>query len=390
MAYPSIAAHKDKNKTLFKARELSCRLKEDIKPPEVSVIVDDILNDDDILKYNFNSIIELFYRSEKESEISSIRRKIERSKKLKDFLKRKFADNKISILRKIDYYALYREISKNNVKEEEQIEILKKQAFEILTNPIKSHDHSGRDFMLTILQSLAKHGILNSTDYKTLVEQVKDSFVLKKITYYFLKFLPALKIPIREKIDILNSFLDSSILNFSLSNYFALDVSNLNNMLDILDESNIELKKEAVEKVKNNMLEILDSLELEAWDLESLSDVFNKLKIDSEEKAKIDQKTARHMVKILNRSKINLYSLTLISGEFFKLKISNEEKEKIFKKMPGHLEEFLNSPNLNNTDAIALKNMARDLITLKIGSKTQDKLKIILEQAEKKEKELKK
>ncbi len=399
-AHSSIATNIKENKTLFRAQKLNCDLKESTKLSEISTTLDEILNNDSLLHYNFNSIIELIHRfkgKENNEEINFIREKLKNSKNFNSFLKRKLEDKRVGIIRKIDYYAVYREFNENSAAKEKNTKALKKQVLKILTTPIEPFDYNQRDFAETLLQSLAKHKILNLSDYKVLIKKVKNKNLFEIIIDYSLE----LKISEGERIELLNSLLNfsdissSSLLNITnaffklktdskkqkkitekivkhvekIFNSPVVDENSLNNTMKMLSKLKINSKRQEkiVEKIMENIERKLNETIIDTWSLKNITDAFFKIKVDSKKQKEITEKIVKHIERDLNHQ-INYstrisFDLKTITNILSKLKLNPKKQKEIVEKIEEHAENILSDPTIGTDNTIKINEIFYQLKT---------------------------
>ncbi|MCY4495457.1 MAG: hypothetical protein OXB92_16560, partial [Acidimicrobiaceae bacterium] len=117
-AFPSLIS--GGNSSLQRAKELDCLLKQKLSPEQKEKVLDEILASENLLGYNFHGIWELLQREEKEGNFTALvrlRKKLQQSEVLKHFLMRKLAASELGILRKIDYYAFYLDMTGEVIEE---------------------------------------------------------------------------------------------------------------------------------------------------------------------------------------------------------------------------------------------------------------------------------
>ena len=166
--YESILSSGDQ--LLNRAKRIDCLLKNETDPSKILQSVDTILKSEHLIGYMFNSIYELLQRLKKDGEFSlltKIQSKLKNSPLIKKFLMRKLASETLGIIRKIDYYAFWRDMTG---KPNEKIEALITNAFfKIFEKRIQHDDYDEIDFKETLIQSIIKHKILKPEKLKEMI-----------------------------------------------------------------------------------------------------------------------------------------------------------------------------------------------------------------------------
>ena len=161
------------DEVLKQARIYNCLLKhsDDEKLLEV---LDLILKDQTFIRYTYNSLLENLQRlKERNPDLhSKMVEKLKASKVIRAFLNKKLTGKRLGILRKIDYFAFYKEIYGENKKLEDLIMDKAIEAFE----KIPSDSYDQMDYKKTLLSSLSKHGYLdNDRGISLLTKGLNDS-----------------------------------------------------------------------------------------------------------------------------------------------------------------------------------------------------------------------
>ena len=179
-AFPSLAS--SGNVFLQRAKELGCRLKKDISFSEVEELIDEILSNEYLLGYNFNSIWGLLKKYKEEGNFSlldRLQKKLLASTTLNHFLMRKLTSPELGSLRKIEYYAFYRDVTGESIEAvEEQI---KSSAYRALVAPVEWDDYERRNYNGFLYNSLVNNQLLTTEDYLELIENTENSFILSRI-----------------------------------------------------------------------------------------------------------------------------------------------------------------------------------------------------------------
>ncbi len=186
---------------LKKAKELECYLKNTSSPEELLKVLDEILKNETLIGYSFNSFYEVMQRLIKKGDVESlvkIQDKLKKSELLNHFLMRKLTSKDLGVIRKIDYYVFWKKMTgKGSEEVEKRIRAI---FMKMVMQPTKSGDYNHRDFKLTLFQTMVKnelmdadmldHIITNSTDSVTIeaalraVDEVKGINESKAIEYY--------------------------------------------------------------------------------------------------------------------------------------------------------------------------------------------------------------
>ena len=167
-AYESLL--KSDNPKIITAKKIDCLLKELKSVDTVLKVLDQLLKDETLIGYSFNSLYELIQRFSKEGNIDAlvkIQRRLDRSPELNHFLMRKLASKELGILRRIDYYAFWRDMTGKKNKNIE--EVIRKAFLKFATSPTND-DYNRIDFIETLTQSMIKHGLIKPHEYKQFVE----------------------------------------------------------------------------------------------------------------------------------------------------------------------------------------------------------------------------
>ena len=178
-AYPSLDS--TGNPLLKLAKEMDCLLKNpNISLEQLIYILDTILQDERLLGYNFNSLVEVVkkYREKGGDEWEQLLSYLKGSDLLSHFIGTKLTSPVTGILRKIDYYAFYRLLGIPQKYRENIEKAIWTAASKALTESVESQDYNRRDYMQTLLQSLIKHDILNTEQYEELIEKSRNNIVV--------------------------------------------------------------------------------------------------------------------------------------------------------------------------------------------------------------------
>ena len=182
MAFSSLAS--SGNVLLHRAKELDCLLKQDLSEEQKLAILDEILQDERLLGYNFNAIWSLLQEQKKKGNfafLDKLQKKLSESIILKHFLMRKLSSKELGILRKIDYYAFYRDMT--NQREKDIEDIILSASLKMLIQKVKEDDYGRRDFQQTLFDSLIKNDLVGDKGefLNMLVNSTESQFVLQKV-----------------------------------------------------------------------------------------------------------------------------------------------------------------------------------------------------------------
>jgi hypothetical protein len=147
------------NQFLNRAKELECILKNTNDPDKLLDVLDQILKSETLIGYSFNSIYELMQRFTKQGNINALvklQNRLKSSPLLNKILMRKLASKELGIIRKIDYYAFWSQMTGSS---NQQIEKKIQDAFiKITLKEAKSYDE--QDFQKTLFTAMSKNGLL--------------------------------------------------------------------------------------------------------------------------------------------------------------------------------------------------------------------------------------
>lgn len=180
LAFPSLSS--TGNTMLKRAKELDCLLKKRLTNTQLNDVLDEVLSDEKLLGYNLNALHALDKKLAVENDLTRsklYREKLARSPNLERLLMRKLKSKETGTLRKIDYFAFYRNIGQQNFSEVEKI--IKETAFNFLTEEIKESEIGRRDYFATLFISLLKNDVLQNEDIFELVQQTKNSIALDAV-----------------------------------------------------------------------------------------------------------------------------------------------------------------------------------------------------------------
>jgi hypothetical protein len=161
------------NDALVMAKKLDCLLK---NANDSSLIdsIDTILKDKLLIGYSFNSINELLQRLKSEGKfdlLTKIQNKLQGNQLLQHFLMSKLSSKELGILRKIDYYAFWKNMTNSS---NDQIEKVIEDVFvKMATTPTKN-DRNKMDYIATLFQSMKKHELITTNQLQKIIKESDD------------------------------------------------------------------------------------------------------------------------------------------------------------------------------------------------------------------------
>lgn len=160
-AYSSFEA--SGNPVLAEARAIDCELKNLKEPNELLKVIDNALMDESLLGYTFNSIWEFAQRLKSDGNINlltPVQDKLKNSPVLNNFLMRKLAKAELGLLRKIDYYSFYRDMTGKKVESvEKAIENFYIASADQFFKKTDKMSYDERDFFMTLRESINKNNL---------------------------------------------------------------------------------------------------------------------------------------------------------------------------------------------------------------------------------------
>lgn len=151
------------NNPIFnRAKELDCLFRQAKDKATLMRAVVEALKTRQSIGLSFNSMFEAMQRLKKEGDIellAELKKKLQNSESLQVFLEQKIMSPQLGILKKIDYYAFYKEMQGKNFGQVEEAicEAAKKQLLIPLRN---EQDFDRIDYKQTLMQSLTKHDLV--------------------------------------------------------------------------------------------------------------------------------------------------------------------------------------------------------------------------------------
>ena len=172
-AYPALAQSEDE--MLKQARLLDCVLNHSTDEESILKAIDEILQDPKLIHYTFNSLLDKLktLKHDQPDLHKKILEKLKTDSKMNQFLAQKLENPSLGILRKIDYFSFYEEL----YGQSDQIRsALLDQSIKILESTQSDDSYDVRDYKLTLMQSLEKHGYLtHPKGIKFLEQAMEDS-----------------------------------------------------------------------------------------------------------------------------------------------------------------------------------------------------------------------
>ncbi len=178
------ALYSSREKHLLSLKKEECFLKDESKTlDDLIPRLVEILEDPIKINYLYNSLFELVSRYKRQKDQQSLERLRSLfigSKGFMSFLNTKLTKPDLGILRKIEYYSFYRDITGTKV---DKVEKLINEAFnKIIYTPNPEGDYNLRDFQITLFNSMDKHGLLSEDKYRELIKSNKvEGYVLGEI-----------------------------------------------------------------------------------------------------------------------------------------------------------------------------------------------------------------
>ena len=175
-AYPALVQRSDDD-LLKQARLLDCILNNSKDEESLLKAIDEIMKNPKLIHYTFNSLLDkLKTLKQKQPDLhKKILDKLKSSSEMSQFLAQKLESPSLGILRKIDYFAFYEEVYG---KSDKIRSVLLDQSIKILKSTQSDDSYDIRDYKLTLIKSLSKHGYLNHPKGISVLEQgMKDSSI---------------------------------------------------------------------------------------------------------------------------------------------------------------------------------------------------------------------
>lgn len=182
-AYQSLAS--GQYGELWQAKSLECILKNDNSDELLLSSVKEILADPFLIGYTFNSVYELLLRAKNNGRFDlyeKLQAMLLSSDSFTSFLMKKLASDELGIVRKIDYYVFFKEITnQDNPKIAEEINRSFAQLMARQSLQNGEIDYGLRDDQITLVQSMFKHKLIDSPHLSQILSQDIDSSVAMAI-----------------------------------------------------------------------------------------------------------------------------------------------------------------------------------------------------------------
>jgi len=167
-AYLSLESKNDKD--LREARELGCILKEAKDRKEIVQAIKAVLKNEVQVAYNFNAVwgvVQGLEKSGKLEDLIEVKKLLRNSPELQKFLMEKLSSPSLGLVRKIDYYTFYKDMTGESVAAIEKLilEGAKKQ-LSLEAKPGTRHAYDLSNYQNTLLQSLVKNKFTNKEFWK--------------------------------------------------------------------------------------------------------------------------------------------------------------------------------------------------------------------------------
>jgi len=179
--------------SLLTAKALGCEVRNSITFEQLHVALDNILESQTYVAYNFNVIWQVFQRLRQDSpaDYQALRSQLVSSTAVMNLLNSKLKSAQTGLLMKIEYYSYYRELTGNHVTEVEAL-ILEQVRYFMLAEDLAGSQYDIRDFRESLLLSLARHQLAAPPFYRDLIQApATQSATLYTLTWSFLKESPA-------------------------------------------------------------------------------------------------------------------------------------------------------------------------------------------------------
>ena len=170
-AYPALAQSDDE--LLKQARLLDCVLNTSTDEESILKAIDEILKDPKLIHYTFNSLLDKLktLKQDQPDLHKKILEKLKTNSEMSQFLAQKLENPSLGILRKIDYFSFYEEL----YGQSDQIRsALLDQSIKIFESTQSDDSYDVRDYKLTLMNSLKKHGYLTHPKGIKFLEQAMD------------------------------------------------------------------------------------------------------------------------------------------------------------------------------------------------------------------------
>ena len=174
MAHPRLFSSDSKD-FLLDVKRIECLLRTANNEEDILLALKEATSSEKKIHHLLHAIYEKLKGATSEKEI--IRQFLLKKDILINFLKKKLESEGLGILRKIDYYAFYRDLKEE--KWEDLESSIRKKVFEQLEKPHDPNDWNTIDYNITLLKSLGKHDMLPVQDLLNIVEKTPNPYILE-------------------------------------------------------------------------------------------------------------------------------------------------------------------------------------------------------------------
>ena len=174
----------DSKDFLLDVKRIECLLRTANNEEDILLALKEATSSEEKIHHLLHAIYEKFKGATSEKEI--VRKFLLEESIFIKFLKKKLYSKELGILRKIDYYAFYRDLKEE--KWEDLESSIRKKVFEQLEKPHDPNDWNTIDYNITLLKSLGKHDMLPVKDLLNIVEKTPNPYILEAATYYIKNF----------------------------------------------------------------------------------------------------------------------------------------------------------------------------------------------------------
>ncbi len=170
---------------LWEAKSLECILKGTNKNSEILDAIKRASSDPFLVGYTYNSLFEVLKRASREGNIElydNVKKELMQSPYFTNFMMEKLASKELGIVRKIEYYAFYKElVGEENKGIEKKIN---DSFISFMNKPINSGngvDYELRDAQMTLAQAMIKNKLATPESIAKVVKNTKNDNVLLSI-----------------------------------------------------------------------------------------------------------------------------------------------------------------------------------------------------------------
>ena len=172
IAYPRLFSSDSKD-FLLDVKRIECLLRTANNEEDILSALEESTSSEEKIHYLLHTI----YEKLKGASSEKARQFLLKKPILINFLEKKLQSKKLGILRKIDYYAFYRDLKEEKLEKVESL--IKEKIFEQLEKPHDPNDWSTIDYNITLLKSLGKHDMLSVKDLLNIVEKTPNPYILR-------------------------------------------------------------------------------------------------------------------------------------------------------------------------------------------------------------------